>query len=581
MSREIDTNSSLLLPILGTIWVGSPILLLRLYRLSVRRTHDLHAFQNRGLLFRLLSARTLLVIFWLGYSLVFGYLTLFWLAYFTPLEWALALLTIPALWLVYRLLYRISFGEFKPYIVVYRALGFAGWLVPLGLTALYALLLWLFAAATGTGLASPAIPEVQNLSNLGTGRSEFVQLSLNWSATFHAVKTQVFELASGFGVLQSGLVLVSSFAMFVNLAMAFSAFLIPRRELRRIVTPLSDAETPSAVSTLAIVQATALSVLLVLFILPGIFSALEGMVRSHPRVVATMEQARQLSPPLVEQIGEVLVQPGTIAQVEALKVETVSTLQANRNAIEATLRVGFDRLRANVDPFLDSYYSLPQEYWRLFSLLTGTMEDRIQQELEASLLTGDPFADYGDSVSQLLSASQTTRLDYQSRLEDLLAARRVEADTYQVTQTLAPESFMLPPVYEIPAVTDTGTRGGAAAVSGAIAAAVITKITAKGTLKTAVMAVSKVLGSKVATGAAGAASGAAVGSVIPGPGTAVGAVIGVVTGLAVGISVDALLLQLEEEWSREQFRSDILEAIATQEQEMLLLIDATSGASNQ
>lgn len=569
----------MLLPILGTIWVGTPILLLRLYRLSVRRTHDLHAFQNRGLLFRLLSGRTLLVIFWLGYSLVFGYLTLFWLAYFTPLEWALALLTIPALWLVYRLLYRISSGEFKPYIVVYRALGFAGWLVPLGLTALYALVLWLFAAATGTGLASPAMQAVQDLGNLGNGSSQFVQISLNWSATFHTVKARVFELASGFGVLQAGLVLASSLAMFVNLAMAFSAFLIPTRELRRIVTPLSDAETPSAVSALAIVQATALSVLLVLFILPGIFSALEGMVRSHPRVVATMEQARQLSPPLVEQIGEVLVQPGTIAEIEALKVETVANLQANHDAIKATLRSGFNRLRANVDLFLDSYYSLPQEYWRLFSLLTGTMEDRIQQELESSLLAGDPFADYSDSVSRLLSASESTRLDYQSRLAELLESRRVEAGDYQVTQTLAAESFMLPPVYEIPAVTDTGTRGGAAAVSGTIAAAVITKVSAKGTLKTAVMAVSKVLGSKMATGAAGAASGAAVGSAIPGPGTAVGAVIGVVTGLAVGISVDALLLQLEEEWSREQFRNDILDTIATQEQEMLTLIDASTTAS--
>lgn len=580
LTRAIDSGSSLLLPMLATVWIAAPILVLRLYRLSIRRTHDLHAFQNQGVIFRVLSGRIVIAVFWLVYSVVFGYLTIFWLAYFTPLEWALAVLAIPSLWLSFRFIYRISASEFKPYMVVYRALGITGWLLPLGLTALYALVLWLLASTSATGSAAPPPSAGQNLANLGPGGSQFVQLSLNWSATFHTIKTGVFNLAGEFGLLQPVIVVISSFALFLNLVMAYSAFLIPAYELRRIFSPLSDTEKSLPVTNLSVIQLSAFSVLFLLFILPGVFSSLETMVRSHPQVVATLEQARQQSAPLVEQIGETLVQPGTIEEIEALKVQTVSALQENRDAIEPALRAGFEKLRSNVEPFLDSYYSLPQEYWRLFSLLTGTMENRIQQGLEENLLSGDPFADYSESINQLLAANESIRLDYQSSLNELIDSRQVEVSEYQVTRTLAAESFLLPPVYDIPAVTGTRTRGGAAAVSGTIAAAVVTKVTAKGTLKTAVMAVTKMLGSKMATGAAGAASGAAVGSVIPGPGTAVGAAIGVVTGLAVGVSVDALLLQLEEEWSRDEFRADILDAIASQEQEILSRLEAATGAGN-
>lgn len=580
LTGEVNPGSSLLLPMLATVWIAAPILTLRLYRLTIRRSHDLHSFQNQGFIFRILSGRLLLAVFWLIYSVVFGYLTIFWLAYFTPLEWALALLAIPSLWLSFRFAYRISAGEFKPYIVVYRALGIIGWLLPLGLTSLYALVLLILATSAGSGPTPPSMPGAQNLAEPGVAGSQLVQLSLNWSATFHTIKTGIFNLAGEYTPLQPLLVVFSSFAMFLNLVMAYSAFLIPGKELRRIISPLSDSEPPPPVSSLSIIQLSAFSVLILLFILPGIFSSLEGLVRSHPQTVATLEQARQQSAPLVERVGETLVQPGTIAEIEALKVQSVSALQNNRDALEAALGTGFDNLRDNVDPFLDSYYSLPQEYWRLFSLLTGSLEGRIQQSLEENLLAGDPFADYSESVSQLLAANETIRLEYQDRLNALIANRQMQVGDYQVTRMLTQEASLLPPVYAVPAVTSIETRGGAAAVSGAIAAAVVAKISAKGTLKTAVMAVSKVLSSKMATGAAGAASGAAVGSVIPGPGTAVGAVIGVVAGLAVGISVDALLLELEEEWSRVEFRTDILAAINTQEQEMLLLIDASTGAGD-
>jgi hypothetical protein len=46
-----------------------------------------------------------------------------------------------------------------------------------------------------------------------------------------------------------------------------------------------------------------------------------------------------------------------------------------------------------------------------------------------------------------------------------------------------------------------------------------------------------------------------------------GSVIGFTVGMVMGVSIDATLLKLEEYYSRDQFKSQILEAIDEQERE--------------
>ena len=66
--------------------------------------------------------------------------------------------------------------------------------------------------------------------------------------------------------------------------------------------------------------------------------------------------------------------------------------------------------------------------------------------------------------------------------------------------------------------------------------------------------------------------GAAAGSVIPVAGTLTGSIIGFIAGIAMGVSIDALLLKLEENYSREEFKAQILTAIDQQEREFNALI---------
>lgn len=569
IANQLGRSESLWLALLGTVIVGGPILIIRLYSLTIRRIHDLNAYHQRGILFSLFSGRIIMTVCWLVYSLVFGYLTLLWLVYLSWLEWLLALLTIPILWLVFRRFQRLVQGEFKPYMVFHRALAITGWAVPVAMTALYILAMLLMPLLMGLASSSSSPVAGINGLNIDANSSQFMQLTLLWSQTFHDLKQVAFDYSSGFSLLQFILVVLPTTALFLNLSMVCSAFLIPSVELRRIVNPLSKTAEPEPVSFQAALQTTAYVVVLLLFILPGVASLLEQQVRNSAESVQLLEGVRQQVIPTAERIGERIMRPGTVAEVDALKLETVRAIDARAALVDLALAEGFEQLRANVDPFLDSYYSLPQEYLRIASLVSGNIETRIRNDLTINLLAGEPFAEYERLLAELLAENEAIRIDYQNRLAALLAESELSDGSYQIIESRPLDALDLPNMENIPSVTTIRARGGAGVISGAIVTAVVTKITAKGLIKLAATAVTKALGSKAVTGAAGTATGAVIGSVIPGLGTLAGAAVGAVVGIAAGVSVDYFLLRLEEEFKRDEFRAELIEAINAQEQEVM------------
>jgi hypothetical protein len=67
----------------------------------------------------------------------------------------------------------------------------------------------------------------------------------------------------------------------------------------------------------------------------------------------------------------------------------------------------------------------------------------------------------------------------------------------------------------------------------------------------------------------GAAAGGAIGSFVPGIGTAIGAAVGgVIGGVSAGVGAEFLILKLEELWSREAHRDELLAAIDDVEAEI-------------
>ena len=127
----------------------------------------------------------------------------------------------------------------------------------------------------------------------------------------------------------------------------------------------------------------------------------------------------------------------------------------------------------------------------------------------------------------------------------------------------------------------SGGLGTAGAITGAIAGKITAKVAGKGIIKLGAQALVKVTAGKVVSAvsgaAAGAATGMALGSFIPGIGTAIGAAIGgMIGGITIGLTVEKLLLMLEEAFSRQEFKRQILEAIEEERVEFEKFLNSPS-----
>ena len=228
----------------------------------------------------------------------------------------------------------------------------------------------------------------------------------------------------------------------------------------------------------------------------------------------------------------------------------------------------------NVDAYLDWYYSLPGEYERIVALATGVLENWMAEKLQNYLMKGNVFGPVQQSIEEVLQSNQQLRTEHMQKVEQILAENRVEHldnSQLEVVRHASLSALKEPPAHSVIVNLEnrmliSGGIGTAGAITGAIAGKITAKVAGKGIIKLGAQALIKVTAGKAVSAlggaAAGAATGAALGSFIPGIGTAIGAAIGgIIGGITIGLTVEKLLLMLEEAFSREEFKLQILEAI--------------------
>ena len=234
----------------------------------------------------------------------------------------------------------------------------------------------------------------------------------------------------------------------------------------------------------------------------------------------------------------------------------------------------FDRLEVNVDHYLDWYYSLVGEYTRIASLLVGELEDYMVKKLEESLRQGDSFKEVETSINRVFSKYENIQKLYKQTTEEIMKKNRVvkKDSSFQVVQKSSLDDILHLPIHQdmikLKHRLLGGGVGGAAAgvLTAVVVKKIVGKVLGKSLIKLAAKALSKVVISKtagtVAGAGAGTAIGATVGSIVPVLGTTICAVVGgIVGGIIVGVSVDKLLIELEESFSREDFKQEILSEI--------------------
>ncbi|MFN3938522.1 MAG: hypothetical protein ACK4KW_13210 [Gemmobacter sp.] len=282
-------------------------------------------------------------------------------------------------------------------------------------------------------------------------------------------------------------------------------------EWRRALGPASDAPVAPAASQTALAAAGVVASA----ILAGavLADARLGAVPAEVRPVARVQIA-------VDRIGDSLHASGGVAAVA--EVAAGARDAAILSALPGAVETAFDAMAANVDPFLDRYYSLPAEYLRLLNWVTGDLEASLARDLTEALMAGQPTA----PVDALLAEAKALRAETE-QLQARLDESRIDSAAVNPgrMRIIATTPAVLPELRSPGLTTEITHRMAVAGVGATLGAVVAGRI------------VARLVGRGAVAGAAKA------------------------VGLIAGIAIDLALVKAEEALNREAFRAEILAEI--------------------
>ncbi|MCW5617782.1 MAG: hypothetical protein KIS65_00990 [Nitrosomonas sp.] len=562
--------------LLVTFLFAMPLYMAATYAVTIRRIHRANQFRNLGILYWFLNKRILPYIGWALWSVAFAFLLLFYLGVTQKLEWVAFLLTVPVFTCFYSVLRPIAAREFRPYIALHKSLVWTRWATALSMAAFYVLYVKLASDYQPYETLSEAI-QARSVGVDGASRSILILETLRLLGFVEGLKAYALGgLHSISAMLFLIFIFLGSAVLFYNIALSISSFMVPLSEYRRVFAPLQDVDRPARVPARTIALASALLTFFALFIYVPSTLYMDAWLRAQPQVVEQIKETQvtvATKIEILEKIGDEYYKPGTIELTRQAYLEVVHGLETSIEELRRTTDQGFMMMAHNVDEYLDWYYSLPGEYERIVALATGKLENWMIEKLESYLTRGNAFGPVQQSIEDALRKNEQLRAGYLEKVNRILAENQIEPSTPQpqVIQYSPLDAIKEPPSNSVIVNLEnrlliSGGIGAAGAITGAIAGKITGKVIAKGAISLGAKALVKVAAGKAASvvggAAAGAASGAAIGSIFPGIGTAIGATLGgIIGGLTVGLGVEHLLLKLEEHYSRDEFKQQILEAI--------------------
>lgn len=560
--------------LLVTLLFGLPIYVAAIYAVTIERIYLSSQFKKLGMLHWFFTRRILSYIGWLLWSVVFAFLLLFYLGSAEKQEWVVFFAAIPVFSVIYAVFYPIAAREYKPYIAVHKALAWSRWATALTMAVFFVL----FVDHSDVNRQYASLTEAimqESLRLDGTTNSILILETNRLLGFIEGLKRYALgSLHSLNDLLYLGAVFFGSLLFFYNVALGISSFMVPPSEYRRIFAPLQDSDEPPAVSPWAWAITSAFATFFVFFIYVPSTVYVDAWLRSNPETIDEIRASRQVVVQKVEMIGDEYYKPGTAGQIEQAYLDSLSKMEASLGKLRETTGTGFQQMTDNVDAYLDWYYSLPGEYERIVALATGVLENWMAEKLQNYLMKGNVFGPVQQSIEEILQSNQQLRSEHMQKVEQILAENRVERldnSQLEVVRHASLSALKEPPAHSVIVNLEnrmliSGGIGTAGAITGAIAGKITAKVAGKGIIKLGAQALIKVTAGKAVSAlggaAAGAATGAALGSFIPGIGTAIGAAIGgIIGGITIGLTVEKLLLMLEEAFSREEFKLQILQAI--------------------
>lgn len=355
---------------------------------------------------------------------------------------------------------------------------------------------------------------------------------------------------------------------FFSVANLLGVCSLERAELRRVFAPLGTPDGPSARKPVVKKYAAAAAVLPVCLCAAFLganfaveqaaqteeFTAAEGFVRDQAGMAAFVLDGKYYDYQAVEDL---------IAEAR----EKSETLYADaREKLVPLINASYDARVANVDSYLDWYYSLPADYERLATMITGTAEsfvaEQFQNQIEQGIDDSQLEAEFDSFVEQ---ASQL-----KAGIEQELAGYELSGvpEWLVTTKEMLADDFLSQPLEPTEKLMDAGARIGIGTATGVVGGVLAKTLVEKAMTKQFCSKVVAKISSMAASRAAGGVVGGALGT-IGGP---LGTVAGVAAGTALGVGVDYVLLNIDEMQNRETYKQEIIATIEEERAEKLALV---------
>lgn len=553
------------------------------YHHVMRKTLRQYAYEAGGRLAKLNNGRAVCLVVSFLISAVFVASLMLEVPKWGAVEWGIAgagALAYPFAFLLARWILR---GEYRPMFRTSKAAWWSAAAVGVALCAAY--LAACLAQPAGTfGSAAEAFDSVARPFE-SSPSALMREADLLTAFGDGLVAYGISKVAETSGVLYVALKVALGASAFFGVASLLGLCALGWSELRRVFLPLEAGEggalpeLPAGAGAGASGRAGVRKDAVVLSAALPVLLATSFLVADA--LVARAEEGEEYTPAerfVRDQVGvavfmldgkpyDYMAAEGLLAQAQAasdaLYEQAVAELVPLVNA-------SFDARLANVDGYLDWYYSLPADYERLVTMITGTVEDYMQEQFTSNIENGiddsaleGALQDYADQAARLEqdTIAQLAELEVTGVPEWLLTERVPLADDV-VSKTLEPSGRILS------AGERLGLSAGAGAVAGTVtkhvAERLATRVVEKEFFKQFVNKVAGIVGKR----AIGSVAGGAIGT-LAGP---LGTAVGVVAGTAVGVGLDYGTLKIDEWQNRDSYREEIVQTIEDERSEVLAAV---------
>ena len=359
------------------------------------------------------------------------------------------------------------------------------------------------------------------------------------------------------------IVIILSFPTFFGIAGLLRVASIDIDEMKRAFSPLpaerqkvSDLRIKKAY---VVVAAAMPVVLIAAFVGTDFWMADVASTRGYTMAEQFVRDQMNLAVYVLD--GKYYDQQAVETVLEETEKKVAELSKENEEILTGLINESFDKRLANVDDYLDWYYSLPADYERLASMITGSAEEFVSDQFTAHIEKGiddsaidEQLEDFTAQIDQYRTEAEKELSAYElDGVPEWLIAAKEELNGDFLSDSFEPAQQLL----------DANDRVAISSTIG-LAAGVLTKVVSKQFFKKFVSQI----GSKIGARAIGSAIGGTAGTVAGPLGTAAG----LVAGAAVGVGVDALMLNIDEWQNRDEYKAEIVEAIEEQRSEVLALV---------